>query len=731
MGPRAASDRQRRHPVGAGADGGDGVEAVGPVAPRPAPRGDTSDAKAAAFADGFCDGFRQVLVVDGMFCAACAASVESALARVPGVAEAAVNFAADAAVVRWAPRMPPAPELLFDTVAKLGYSARLAGAAGGSGRDGASPAGGPGRDLAMRLVLAVFFGMWTMLPSIALYLDATSDPVAAYRLAIAAGLLAAPVILYSGLPFYRMGVATLRAGVAGIDALVTLGVAGSVVISLASLLRGSAEVYFEVPVALITLQLVARLIDWRLRRSARDAVVALLDAAGSRVTVEDVDGHRRSVALADVATGDRVRILAGQRVPVDGRVEAGAATLDRSLLTGEAAPVPVTAPDGVHAGEQVLDGSVLVVAEGVAGGRRIDALARQVRSLLAEKPPWQRAADLVARYFLWLTLPLAGLALGLGLMVGAGVTAAAARALAVLVIACPCALSLAVPLVALAASGAAARAGVVLRDLNVITGAARPTCLFVDKTGTLTGGRPAVTAVHPVPGHSTGSVLRAAAAAERDSGHPLAHAIVAAAEEQGVTPEGIHADAKEGRCRVTPGGGVALQRAGETLRVGSRRWLESLGLRVEITAPATAATRVFVACDDRLLGAIDLDDPPRPGVRATLERLRAGGLVPVVLSGDGEAPVRRLADALGLDARASCAPEDKVAVIREARARGDIVAFVGDGINDSTALAAADLGVAVGGATDAARAASAVTLVDGDIAVLPRLLVLLDRSRRA
>jgi heavy metal translocating P-type ATPase len=665
---------------------------------------------------------RDVLTVDGMFCAACAASVEAVLTRQPGVASAAVNFAADAAVVEWQPGVhDPAP--LVDAVRRLGYETRLIGE-----ESGANPGvNDPGRDLGLRLVVALFFGMWAMLPSIVLYLDVVTDPASRYGLALAAGLFSLPVVLYAGVPFYRMGIATLRHGIAGVDALVTVGVAGSLVLSGTALLSGSAEVYFEVAVALVTLQLVARLLDLRVRRKARDAVVGLLELAPTTLTVVDDDGGIRRAVLKEVAAGATVRLGPGERVAVDGRIVCGRARIDRSLLTGESDPVTLGPDDVLHAGERVIDGACDLSVTAAAGKRRIDGLARQVREMLAARPAWQRAADTVARHFLWLSVLAAAAGAALVLTAGGTPSEAAVRALAVFVIACPCALSLAAPIAGLTASAAAARRGIILRDLNAVTGAAVPDRVFIDKTGTLTLGRPVVVAVHTFAGADEREVLRAAAMAEYASSHPIARALVAAAENAGVPAVALAAAA--GELRESPGRGVSWSRGVESIDVGSIDWLRAGGIDMP-ALPGTAATRSGVARNGRLIGVVDLEDALRPGIEEAIRALRSRGLAPVILSGDGPGPVARIGARLGCEAHAGLTPEDKVRRIEDCRRSGARAAFVGDGINDGPALAAADLGVAVGQATDAARSAAAVSLVEADATALPALFDLTRRARR-
>jgi heavy metal translocating P-type ATPase len=660
---------------------------------------------------------RDLLVVEGMFCAACAATLEARLGRLPGIEAAAVDLASGAALLHWAPGradLPSATRL----IASLGYRAR---------RPDEAPApdarGDPARSLQLRLALALFFGMWTMLPSIGLYLGVAPDAETARALALAAGAFSAPVVLVAGRPFYAMAASTLRAGAPGIDALVALGVLGALVLSGIALARGGSEVYFEVPVALITLQLLARLVDLRLARTGRDALARLLDLAPPRALRLDAQGRGERVPASVLAPGDLVLVDAGETLAVDGRVERGDAQLDRALLTGESRPVPVAAGVAVHAGEVVAEGRLRIRVTARAGDRRVDALARQVRTLLLSRPAWQRGVDLLARHFLALAGLAAFLGAGLALLDGADAGAAAERALAVFVIACPCALSLAAPLAALVATRRAAEAGILLRDLRTLSAGATADVVFVDKTGTLTEGRPTVRAVHAA-GIDEPGLLALAARAERFSRHPFAAAVCAAARAAGVEPRGD--DGVEGRSLA--GRGVRLEAPDGVVRVGSADWFAQAGLALPPLAP-TRATRLWVARGERVLGALDLDDALRPGAAEAVAALRAGGATVVILSGDAEGPVVALAERLGIEGVARCAPEDKVARIEAARAAGARVAFVGDGLNDGPALAAADLGIAVDSALDAARTASAVTLVRGGVERLPEVLSLIRSGR--
>lgn len=664
-------------------------------------------------------------MVDGMFCAACAASLEHRLQKLPAVTDACVDLAAGAALVRWKQGGKDAAAA-GRAIAALGYTSRRPDTAAAD-----SGAQDPYRSLAIRLVIALFFGMWVMLPSVGLYLDAAPDPGDAFGLAAAAAIASLPVIGWAGLPFYSMAWSTLRAAAPGVDALVTLGVIGAVLLSLVSLARGGSDVYFEVAVTLITLQLLARLIELRVARGGRDAMARLLDLAPPRVLRSRAGQAPELVPVSQLVVGDTVIAEAGETLALDGEAETDGASLDRHLLSGETGAVSVRRGTPVHAGEVVLEGPLRMRVTSTAGRRRVDDLARQVRALIMQKPAWQRGVDVIARYFLLLATVAAGCGALLAGASGEGVWSSAERALAVFVIACPCALSLAAPLAGLGAARSAAGSGVLLRDLRAVTRAGHIDTLFVDKTGTLTEGRPAVSALYPQAGCSGRELLAVAAAVELESRHPFARAILDAAENSGVlaSESALSQATPMAERRTVRGAGVRMRQESETLRVGSEDWFAREGLACP-ELPGGGLSRVWVARGREVLGAIDLDDPLRPGVAAAVGKLRQSGISVTILSGDAAAPVARIARQLGIRGVARCSPEEKVQYVEAAAARGEITAFVGDGLNDGPAIAAADLGVAISESLDAARTASAATLLKGGVERMPEVLAIVASARR-
>ncbi|MGS1088300.1 heavy metal translocating P-type ATPase [Rhodanobacter sp. UC4438_H5] len=651
-----------------------------------------------------------MLVVEGMFCASCAAAVEALLARQPGVRAAAAHFAADAVVVEWHPGQTSLTTLR-KAVARLGYGTRTLD-------EPADRARQIHLRLGERLAVAVFFGMWSMLAAGELYF-AASDRSTGYLLAIGSGAFAMPALLWSGWPFYLAGWRTLRAGAPGLDSLIMLGVALAVLLSLLSLLDGRSQVFFDSALMLVTFQLIARLVDRRLRTNAAERVRGLL-GTGDQLARRVIAGAEERVPASQLRPADRVRLEAGDAVVVDGPIVDGTLWVDRSRLTGESVPVELGAEARLWAGDQVIDGSAEMTAQALPGARRIDALASQVRRVLTEKPAWQRKVDALARYLIPWSAGAAALGAGVALLEGATGFDAAARGLSVFVIGCPCALSLAVPLMASRAVAHASRLGALLRDTDLIQHFRLPDIVFLDKTGTLTQGQPAVVGIHPAPGIDERTLRRWAATAAAGSSHPLARALAALDAGDAVRPTG--------RTREVAGAGLIWNAEGEELRLGRRSWL--IAQHIAVPEEGNRRTVSHLVRNGRWVGAFEFADPLRERVGAAVDRLRALGCELVILSGDRDLAVAEVAGPLALPYRAGISPEGKLECIEAARARNRYVAFCGDGINDGPALAAADLGVAVSGASPAAQSAAALTLMQGGLEQLPRVFALLRKSSR-
>lgn len=653
---------------------------------------------------------RQVLVVEGMFCASCAAAVEAMLSRQPGVLAASAHFAADAAVVEWDPARTTL-QTLRNAVGRIGYQTRTLD-------EPADTAKEVKLRLAERLAVAIFSGMWSMFAVSALYFG-SPDAQTSYMLAIGSGVFAIPALLWSGWPFYVAGWRTLRAGSPGLDSLILIGVTLAVLLSLVSLQAGRSEVFFDAALMLVTFQLIARLIDRRLRSDAAKRVRGLLDA-GNHQARRVSEGGEEWVPVSALRGGERLRLLPGDTVAVDGPVVSGMLWVDRSRLTGESGPVELGVGSKLWAGDQVLGGLADMAAEALVGNRRIDALASQVRRVLTEKPAWQRKVDALARHLIPLSAGAATLGGGLSLLEGASALDAAARALSVFVIACPCALSLAVPLVASRAVANAAHTGALLRDTDLIQHFRIPDVIFLDKTGTLTQGHPAVVGIHPAPGVNAEDLCRWAAMASAGSCHPLARTLASLASE-GATPG-------HGLMHDVPGAGLVWTLKDQDIRIGRRTWLTEQG--IAIPDDGNRRTVSHVVRNGHWVGGFEFADTLRDGMGECVDKLRSIGCDIVILSGDREGAVVGVAQSLGVAYASGMSPEGKLERIQKERAHSRYVAFCGDGINDGPALAAADLGVAVSGASPSAQSAAALTLLNGGVEDLPRIFSLLTQSSR-
>ncbi len=660
---------------------------------------------------------RRVLVVEGMHCAGCAAAVEARLRRQPGVIEAAVNFTADSAVLRWETASTSFARLQH-AVARLGY--RLYDPADADNDDAGLDA--VRRALQRRLAIAVFFGMWSMMPSLLIYLAPLGlvEPQVLMPLAIAAGIMAAPVILYAGSHFYRVGWRTLRAGVPGLDSLIAAAVAAASLVSLWHLLQGSSAVYFDAAVMLITFQLLARLIDSGVRRRASAIIRGYLNLAPPRARVWR-QGAWCLTAADDVTAGQRLRLAPGEELALDGRITAGVGEVDLSLISGETTPRRVARGQRLEAGCRLLAGELELCVTAGVGARRLDAIARSVRALLSHKSAMQRLADRLARWLLPLILAAAVAAVGLGWLQGRPPDRLIVHGLAVLIIACPCALSLAIPLVVVLGQARLVALGILFRDPAALEAAASTEVIVFDKTGTLTTGTPTLAAALPGPALTPEALIQLARDALDGVAHPIAAGLRATAAAS--------SRAARGRRENHPGAGVAWQWGTTRILAGRRGWLREHGVRVP--AADDDGMVLHLAQDGRYLGRLLFRESLRPEAAATVARLKAAGYPLYLLSGDTPRACEAIARALGLAPErvlAGRSPEQKsrfVAALE--RRRG--VAFVGDGLNDGPALAGARLGIAVGTATPAASHAAAVTLPDG-LARIPDTLRLAGRARR-
>ena len=561
-------------------------------------------------------------------------------------------------------------------------------------------------------------------------------------------------VLLAGWPLWQRGVSSLRSGSLNMFTLIFLGTAAAFGFSLAYLLLpgighplagehagGHEPLYFESAAVITTLVLLGQVLELRARQRTGDALRALLGLQPRKARRIGPDGSEQEIDLAEVRIGDRLRVLPGQGMPVDGVIESGETSVDESMLTGESLPVSRGPGEQVHAGTINGNGSLIVVARGVGQGTLLQQIAGQVAQTQRSRAPIQRLADRASAVFVpavvgaALVTALAWLALG-SAPLGARLGMAVFAAVSVLIVACPCALGLATPMSIAVASGRGAQAGILLRSAEALERLATVDTLVFDKTGTLTVGKPRVVALATAPGDSTERetvLLGMAAALARGSEHPLSKALCSAESERGLPPRTAQ------DIQAAPGQGLSGSLDGQRLLLGSAEYLRQQGIDLAAAEPLTASwqerahTCVYVAKGTTWVGAIALADPIKDSAAEVLDALRAAGLRLIVASGDSSAVVTALARSLAIDpadAHGGKSPADKAALVRALRAQGRHVAMAGDGINDALALVEAEVGIAMGGGTDVAMQAAGLVLLGGDLRGVLRARRLSQATRR-
>ena len=672
------------------------------------------------------------LAVEGMTCASCVGRVERALSRVPGVLGAQVNLATETARVRVAGAFPDA---LVRAVEKAGYKARLAvqGAAGAE-TPGADHRAVAAKRETLHVAAAAVLTAPLLLPMLASLAGAN------WMLpGWAQFLLATPVQFWLGWRFYRAGWAAARAWTGNMDLLVALGTSAAYGLSLWQLAKGwgadghaMPHSYFEASAAVVTLVLVGKWLEGRAKRQAGEAIRALGRLRPETARIRRPDGAEADVPAEAVRPGDLLVIRPGERIPADAVVRDGRSHADESLLTGESLPVAKEPGSPLVGGAVNGDGLLLAEATASAAEGVLSRIVRLVEGAQAAKAPVQRLVDRVAAVFVPAVLAVAAVTfLGWWLFAG-DAQAGVLNAVAVLVIACPCALGLATPTAIMAGTGVAARAGILIRDAEALEVAHRVGVVAFDKTGTLTEGRPRVVAALPAPGVTTAGLLALAAAVQAGSEHPLARALLAEAEASSIRPP----VARE--VQALPGRGMEAEADGRRLAMGSARLMADLGVDAAALADAVARRQyngrtVSLLADmteaPRLLGAFGFGDALKPGAAEAVAALHKAGVRAVMLTGDNWGSARAAAAGLGLDdVVAEVLPDGKAEAVARLRTEGRAVAMVGDGVNDAPALAAADVGLAMGTGTDVAMGAAGITLMRGDPRLVPAALEISRRT---
>ncbi len=642
------------------------------------------------------------LTIEGMTCATCVGRVEKALLGVPGITKAEVNLATETADVEG---VGVRAVDLIGAVKDAGYGARLL--TDDAGRNAQAEARDAARRRAegWRVVAAIALAAPLMLPMFGIPLPGWVQL-----------LLATPVQFVLGGRFYVAAWKAVRAGSGNMDLLVALGTSAAYFFSLWLLTQPHAHhLYFEAAAVVIALVLLGKWLETRAKRSTTLAIRSLMALRPENARIER-NGTEIEVPVSAVSVGDVVVMRPGERAPVDGRIIEGQSALDESLITGESLPVEK------HAGDKVIGGSIngsgLLRVETIAVGAQ-SALARiiaLVESAQAKKAPVQKLVDRVSAVFVPVVLVVAAITLA-GWSLAGDFAGGLIAAVSVMVIACPCALGLATPTAFMVGTGAAARAGILIRDPQALEHGRNVDTVILDKTGTLTEGKPAVTDIIALAPTSEGDLLRLAAAAQQGSEHPLAHAILTHYRETTPLPRVEQFQSQTGR-------GLTANVDGRALAIGNRRLMGEHNIDASALEARAAELEIqgrtvmwIGECTEqpRLLGVIGVADPIKPHAAQAVQRLIAAGVTPYLITGDNERTAAYVAQLVGVErVFAGVLPEGKAAAVEGLRKEGRHVAMVGDGVNDAPALAAADVGIAMGAGADVAMNTAGVTLMRSD-----------------
>ncbi|WP_027613628.1 heavy metal translocating P-type ATPase [Pseudomonas sp. URIL14HWK12:I6] len=655
------------------------------------------------------------LSIDGMTCASCVGRVERALNKVPGVKSVSVNLANERAHLEWLGQVDI--QSLLDAVSKAGYSASV------------WQAEHPATDnqqqrlqherwalicaivLALPLVLPMLlqpFGTHWMLPAWAQF------------------ALATPVQFIFGARFYVAAWKAVRAGAGNMDLLVALGTSAGYGLSLyewATAAGRMPHLYFEASAVVIALVLLGKYLESRAKRQTASAIRAL-EALRPERAIQVIDGREQDVAISALRLNDQVLVKPGERFPVDGEVLEGQSHADEALISGESLPVPKQPGDKVTGGAINGEGRLLVRTTALGAESVLARIIRLVEDAQAAKAPIQKLVDKVSQVFVPSVLLIALATLIGWWLYGAPMETALINAVAVLVIACPCALGLATPTAIMAGTGVAARHGILIKDAEALERAHAVDNVVFDKTGTLTSGTPRIAHFSALDGDEK-TLLTLAGALQRGSEHPLAKAVLDAAAERDLSvPDVSDSQALTGR-------GIAGTLDGRRLALGNRRLLEESGLSAGHLAESAKAWEsqgrtlswlIEQSPEPQVLGLFAFGDTLKPGALQAVQQLAARGIHSHLLTGDNRGSARVVAEALGIEnVHAEVLPADKAATVAELKQTG-VVAMVGDGINDAPALAAADIGIAMGGGTDVAMHAAGITLMRGDPRLVPAAL---------
>lgn len=668
------------------------------------------------------------LAVQGMTCGACAAKIQKELNEIPGV-EAAVNYATESAMVAF-DGDSVSEETVIKAIEHAGYSARAM-----DDQPFDDDLDARLRAAAIRLGVSVVFTIPVVLLSMVMSWQFHNWQWWAMA-------LSAPVVTWGAWPFHKAAAKNAMHGTSTMDTLISVGVIAATAWSVWAMVwgnaldttmagmdggmvhEGTAHVYFEVGATVTAFILVGRYLEMRAKHSAGDALRSLL-ALGAKYATVIRDGVEVSIPASVVREGDLLVVRPGEKIAADGVVTEGSSSIDMSMVTGESVPVDVEVGDAVTSATVNQNGRIVVRATRVGSETTFARMAKLVREAQATKAPVQRFADKVSSVFVPVVFGISALTLAGWLYFDGEASKAFTAAVAVLIIACPCALGLATPTALMVGSGRAAQMGIVIKGIDVLQSTRRIDTVVLDKTGTVTTGVMTLVEVVCVDGVNSDDALRFAGAVEKASEHPIARAIVRAAEEKlGALPA---IDEFES----LPGVGATGRIGGTIITVGREEMFrQRLVILPKVVRDALASSRslghtaVIVTWDGQAKAVVALADQPKPSSAEAIASLRLMGLAPVLLTGDNPITARAIAESVGIDTDehhlyAGVMPEDKVAVVRDLQERGYAVAMVGDGVNDAAALTQADVGIAMGGGTDVAMQASDLTIVNGDLRSVP------------
>lgn len=678
-------------------------------------------------AEGGAEVRRWDLPIEGMSCAACAARIEKGLGKRAGVVSARVNFATKVATVEAGPGV--GVDELVRAVDELGFAAKAPVVGDESAAEHED--GGQREEEERRLFRKAVVAAVLAAPVMVIAMSHGAVEAFNGRWAVWTQLtLTTMVLAWCGGGFFRSAWKGALRLSANMDTLVAIGTGSAYAASVVATVwpelihrgshgasHGGAPVYYEAAAAIVALVLLGKYFEARATGRAAEAIRRLARMQPKVARVIGRDGVERDTPIERVVVGDEVWVRPGEQIPVDGRVERGDSAVDESMLTGESVPVEKRAGDRVYAATMNASGALRVVAMGVGAETALRRIVRLVEEAQGSKAPIARLADRVSGVFVPVVMGIAAVTFAVWWVVAPvdeRLGMALLTSVSVLIIACPCALGLATPTAIMVASGRGAELGILIRGGEALETAHRVTVMAMDKTGTITRGAPQVTVIVTAGGMEEGELLRLAATAERGSEHPLAAAMVREAEGRGLelaTPE---------RFRATAGRGVDAEVQGRRVLVGTAAFMAergvviALGERAEDLA-AKGRTPMFVAIDGREAGLVAVADTPRPEARDAVAMLRGLGVRVVMVTGDRRRTAEAIAAQVGIDeVVAEALPEDKAALVRRLREEGEVVGMVGDGVNDAPALAAADVGLAVGSGADVAKESAGITLMRGD-----------------